>query len=249
MIGTAEHTGKLGEVMELIGEFYEDEGERSIRQAIKLLEPAIIVVMGVVVGAALRRSLADDGLEVLAVPWGSLAAVFFAAVLIGVVGAGNMGSGIAQKIATEGIDVTVVDLGKEALERGRRRVEETLQAVGQTPAPNEELRSLRDRANVALGFATLAAQQPREARLALQRVRLNGPSSNKALLGYGWAAAELKEPQLALAPWTELAGRGSAGGADASVLVRELSEELCRRIDVGDADDLTFAAIGFVGVF
>ncbi len=93
-----------------------------------------------------------------------------------------------------------------------------LEAVGQTPAPNEELRSLRDRANVALGFATLAAQQPREARLALQRVRLNGPSSNKALLGFGWAAAELKDPALALAPWTELAGRGSAGGADAAVL-------------------------------
>ncbi len=93
-----------------------------------------------------------------------------------------------------------------------------LEAVGQTPAPNEELRSLRDRANVALGFATLAAQQPREARLALQRVRLKGPSSNKALLGFGWAAAELKDPQLALAPWTELAGRGSAGGADAAVL-------------------------------
>lgn len=93
-----------------------------------------------------------------------------------------------------------------------------LESVGQTPAPNEELRSLRDRANVALGFATLAAQQPREARLALQRVRLSGPSSNKALLGFGWAAAELKDPQLALAPWTELAGRGSAGGADAAVL-------------------------------
>lgn len=93
-----------------------------------------------------------------------------------------------------------------------------LDAVGQTPAPNEELRSLRDRANVALGFATLAAKQPREARLALQRVRLNGPSSNKALLGFGWAAAELKDPQLALTPWTELAGRGAAGGADAAVL-------------------------------
>ncbi|MDO9073148.1 MAG: hypothetical protein Q7U73_07765 [Rubrivivax sp.] len=93
-----------------------------------------------------------------------------------------------------------------------------LEAVGQTPAPNEELRSLRDRANVALGFATLAAQQPREARAALQRVRLNGPSSNKALLGFGWAAAELKDPQLALAPWTELASRGSAGGADGAVL-------------------------------
>lgn len=93
-----------------------------------------------------------------------------------------------------------------------------LDAVGQAPAANEELRALRDRANLALGFATLAAKQPREARLALQRVRLNGPQSNKALLGFGWAAAELNDPQLALAPWQELAGRGSAGGADAAVL-------------------------------
>lgn len=96
--------------------------------------------------------------------------------------------------------------------------ERVLDAVGQTPAPDEELRSLRDRANVALGFSALADKKPREARLALQRVRLQGPQSNKALLGFGWAAAELKDPQLALVPWTELAGRGSAGGADAAVL-------------------------------
>ena len=93
-----------------------------------------------------------------------------------------------------------------------------LDALGQTSAPDEEQRSLRDRANLALGFATLANKQPREARLALQRVRLNGPQSNKALLGFGWAAAELNDPQLALLPWTELAGRGLAGGADAAVL-------------------------------
>ncbi len=49
MIATAEQTGKLGDVMELIGEFYEEEGERLVRGAVKLLEPAIIVVMGVVV--------------------------------------------------------------------------------------------------------------------------------------------------------------------------------------------------------
>ena len=93
-----------------------------------------------------------------------------------------------------------------------------LDAVGQAVAPDEELRSLRDRANVALGFSALADKKPREARLALQRVRLQGPQSNKALLGFGWAAAELNDPQLALVPWLELAGRGSAGGADAAVL-------------------------------
>jgi len=49
MVGTAERTGKLGEVMELIGEFYEEEGEQLIRGVVKLLEPLIIVIMGVVV--------------------------------------------------------------------------------------------------------------------------------------------------------------------------------------------------------
>lgn len=46
---------------------------------------------------------------------------------IGVVGAGNMGSGIAQKIATEGFPVVVADLGAEALQRGKQRIQETLQ--------------------------------------------------------------------------------------------------------------------------
>lgn len=49
MVATAERTGKLGMVMQLIGEFYEDDGERQVRQLVRLLEPAVIVVMGVFV--------------------------------------------------------------------------------------------------------------------------------------------------------------------------------------------------------
>ncbi len=49
MIATAEKTGKLGMVMLLIGEYYEDDGERHVRQLVRLLEPAVIVVMGVFV--------------------------------------------------------------------------------------------------------------------------------------------------------------------------------------------------------
>ena len=41
---------------------------------------------------------------------------------IGVVGAGNMGSGIAQKIATEGFDVILVDVDSAAAERGVQRI-------------------------------------------------------------------------------------------------------------------------------
>ena len=47
--------------------------------------------------------------------------------LIGVVGAGNMGSGIAQKYATEGFRVVVLDMSDEAAQRGRERVAQTLE--------------------------------------------------------------------------------------------------------------------------
>ena len=49
MVSTAEQTGNLAEVMQLIGEFYEEEGERLVRGTVKLLEPVIIIVMGIVV--------------------------------------------------------------------------------------------------------------------------------------------------------------------------------------------------------
>ena len=72
---------------------------------------------------------------------------------------------------------------------------------------NEELTSLRDKANLALGYALLQDKQPLAAKAPLQRVRLEGPFSNKALLGVGWADAELDNYQRALVPWMELRGR------------------------------------------
>jgi type II secretory pathway component PulF len=49
MIATAEQTGTLATVMELVGEFYEEEGESRLRELSTILEPLIIIVMGVVV--------------------------------------------------------------------------------------------------------------------------------------------------------------------------------------------------------
>lgn len=90
-----------------------------------------------------------------------------------------------------------------------------LDALGREPAENEEYRALRDRANVALGFASLQAKKPELARQQLERVRLTSLHANKALLGFGWAAAEMKEPKLALVPWLELSQRDLT---DAAVL-------------------------------
>ena len=95
-----------------------------------------------------------------------------------------------------------------------------LDDLGRLPMPDEEGRALRDKANVALGFAALKAGQPQEARIYLQRVRLQGIQANQALLGFGWAADALKEPKLALVPWIELADRDAT---DASVLEAQLA--------------------------
>jgi hypothetical protein len=82
-----------------------------------------------------------------------------------------------------------------------------LTAVGTMYAESTELLALKDRANLALGFAELQADQPARAKAALERVRLNGPYSNKALLGTGWADAALGDYKAALNPWMELRGR------------------------------------------
>jgi hypothetical protein len=82
-----------------------------------------------------------------------------------------------------------------------------LTAVGTLQSGRRELRSLKDRANLALGYAYLQNSQPDLAKPVLQRVRLDGPFSNKALLGVGWADAAAGNFQDALTPWMELRDR------------------------------------------
>jgi hypothetical protein len=92
----------------------------------------------------------------------------------------------------------------------QERVEEAaelLNDVGQIAASNDELAALRDKANLALGFAWLKANRPEDAKKVLQRVRLEGPMSNKALLAVGWADSAEKRYNKALAPWLELRDR------------------------------------------
>jgi hypothetical protein len=82
-----------------------------------------------------------------------------------------------------------------------------LTGVGTMPVGSEELLALKDRANLALGFAYLQGNEPAKALPVLERVRLNGPYSNKALLGTGWAESALGDYQAALGPWMELRKR------------------------------------------
>jgi tetratricopeptide (TPR) repeat protein len=82
-----------------------------------------------------------------------------------------------------------------------------LDRVGQLDSNSSELLALRDKANLALGFTFLKLNRPADAEQALLRVRLNGPQSNKALLGLGWAQSSSGKFQDALTPWLELKQR------------------------------------------
>lgn len=100
------------------------------------------------------------------------------------------------------------NLGVALVRSGRiADAERVLDDLGAKPVRGEELSALRDKANLALGYAYLQNGQAEAAKLPLQRVRLAGPFSNKALLGVGWADAETGDYRSALVPWLELGGR------------------------------------------
>ena len=69
------------------------------------------------------------------------------------------------------------------------------------------MRALKDKANVALGYTFLKSGEMERARTQLERVRLSGLVSNKALLGMGWAHSAQEQHERSLVPWSELKGR------------------------------------------
>lgn len=125
---------------------------------------------------------------------------------------GRYGEAVAQlarwKGRTEWASYAKFNLGVALVRNGDvESASGILDELGNIDPYNEELTSLRDKANLALGYSLLQDGQASLAKEPLQRVRLEGPFSNKALLGVGWADAEMENYQRALVPWMELRGR------------------------------------------
>ncbi|MGH8207028.1 MAG: tetratricopeptide repeat protein [Steroidobacteraceae bacterium] len=108
------------------------------------------------------------------------------------------GSADWQQYARFNLGVALVRVGRLPQADG------ILTAVGTLSSNSGELLDLRDKADLALGFAHLQANQPAVALQALQRVRLDGPYSSRALLADGWAQAALGQYRAALVPWLAL---------------------------------------------
>jgi hypothetical protein len=67
--------------------------------------------------------------------------------------------------------------------------------------------AIKDKSNLVLGSKLLTEQNFEGAKQVLDRVRLNGPFSNRALLGSGWADAFQGRFERALVPWSILVRR------------------------------------------
>ncbi len=82
-----------------------------------------------------------------------------------------------------------------------------LDLTGQIESNLPATLAIKDKANLVLGYKLLEENDPAGAQQVLERVRLNGVFSNRALLGWGWADAAQGRFARSLVPWTMLAER------------------------------------------
>jgi len=100
------------------------------------------------------------------------------------------------------------NLGIALLQDGRQREAlEQLARAGQVSVSDEGSSSIRDKSNLVLGTLLLESQRFADAQGAFDRVRLEGPLSNQALLSSGWASFSAADYERAIVPWSILAGR------------------------------------------
>jgi tetratricopeptide (TPR) repeat protein len=100
------------------------------------------------------------------------------------------------------------NLGIALLQDGRpKEAIEQLDKAGQLPAGDPAGLAIRDKSNLVLGAILVEAGNFERARQSLDRVHLEGPFSNQALLRAGLAEASANQYDHALVPWNILVER------------------------------------------
>jgi tetratricopeptide (TPR) repeat protein len=100
------------------------------------------------------------------------------------------------------------NLGIALLQDGRtQEAIEQLDRAGQVAASERGAEAIRDKANLILGSMLFESADYARAYQSLDRVRLEGPFSNQALLRAGWSEATAGNYERALVPWNILAKR------------------------------------------
>jgi tetratricopeptide (TPR) repeat protein len=111
--------------------------------------------------------------------------------------------GVKELAGFSEYNLAIAELQAERTEQALSQLEK----AGSVKAADEPTRAIRDKANLVRGTMLLEAERYEEAKLALDRVRLDGPFSNQALLSAGWADTHGNRYQRAVVPWNILAKR------------------------------------------
>ena len=100
------------------------------------------------------------------------------------------------------------NLGIAYLQDGRQDAAlQQLERAGELRTDDPAELAIRDKANLVLGTILSEDGRYADARRFLNRVRLDGPYSNQALLSAGWASMSSGDIERAVVPWSMLAER------------------------------------------
>ncbi|HMB74747.1 MAG TPA: tetratricopeptide repeat protein, partial [Gammaproteobacteria bacterium] len=106
------------------------------------------------------------------------------------------------------------NMGIALLQDGQREdALDQLDRAGQVKVEEEGSRSIRDKANLVLGSLLMEDAAFEQAQYSFDRVRIEGPLSNQALLSAGWASVSGGNYERAIVPWGILAERESTDAA------------------------------------
>ena len=106
-----------------------------------------------------------------------------------------------EGFSTYNLGIALLKNGKEL--EGRQYLERT----GRINSNDDLTLAIKDKSNLVLGSKLLKEKKFEGAKEILDRVRLKGPFSNRALLGSGWADAFQGNFERALVPWSILVTR------------------------------------------
>ena len=110
---------------------------------------------------------------------------------------------VDEVLGFAGYNLAIAYIGNDQAEKGILQLDK----VGQIVSNNKAVLAIKDKANLVLGYKLMENEKPGQAKQYFERIRLDGPFSNKALLGLGWASAASDNYKKALVPWTMLSKR------------------------------------------
>ena len=111
------------------------------------------------------------------------------------------------------LGIALVQVGKD------KEAVVVLDELGRLETNDSGLLALKDKTNLKLAYHAVDDGNAKQAKVYFERVRLDGPYSNKALLGLGWVAVAQDRFDRALVPWSILHERTETNNSVQEVLM------------------------------